>query len=461
MRVDNTQSAETLASAAEVRKSEVLILFTRYPEAGRAKSRLAGFLGADAAANLQRRMTEHVVSRVAPWVASRGRSLEIRFNGGSVEQMRQWLGGRFRYCAQGDGDLGVRLRRAFDDHFAAGADSVVIIGADCPGVDEGVVNQAFSTLARENVVFGPAVDGGYYLIGLTKARPDLFRNIDWGTSRVLRQSVSRCRRAGIVPAWLPPLRDVDHPEDLCVWAQTAANRHMISVIIPTLNEASQIEGTLARVRQETPCEVIIADGGSTDATCALAGNLGIQVVSAPRGRSRQLNAGAKVAQGGILFFLHADSWPPAHYAQLIAECLAGIGVAAGAFSFALREPIRGRRLLEGLVNLRSRWLHWPYGDQGLFVRRELFETLGGFPDLPILEDVEMVRRLHRCGRVVTLASRMTISARRWERLGLWRTLVLNQRILVGYLRGVPPQRLAGLYAQDKRRDQRPKVPCGR
>jgi rSAM/selenodomain-associated transferase 2/rSAM/selenodomain-associated transferase 1 len=421
-------------------------MFSRYPQAGRTKTRLARLLGPEAAAKLQRRMTEHVVAQIAPWLAKHRARCEIRFEGGTASQMRGWLGGDFSYREQGEGDLGARMQRAFADHFAAGATSVAIIGADCPRLDAAILDEAFGALDQQPVVFGPAHDGGYYLVGLSQPLPELFQDVPWGTGVVLRRSLKKAQRRGLRAALLPVLRDVDRPRDLPEWARAAGGGRTISVIIPTLNEEAEIGETLSTVFRGSPDEVIVADGGSTDGTCALARGFGAKVVSVARGRARQLNAGAGHARGEVLLFLHADTWVPAGYARLMTQCLDQRGVAGGAFSFALREAFAGRRLIETLVNLRCRWLHSPFGDQGLFLRRELFETLGGFPDWPILEDAEMVRRLRQSGRVVTLSPGVSTSGRRWQRVGVWRTLLMNQIIMAGFFCRVSPEHLARLYS---------------
>jgi hypothetical protein len=219
----------------------------------------------------------------------------------------------------------------------------------------------------------------------------------------------------------------------------------ISIIIPALNEAEMISRTLASAAGASDPELIVVDGGSGDGTAEIARSCGATVVSSPPGRGRQMNAGARAAQGECLLFLHADTRLPPGYQQEVRRVLELPGVAAGAFALAIDGAGRGLRLVERAANLRSRLLQLPYGDQGLFLRTELFRSLGGFPALPLMEDVEMARRLRRRGRIVTSPLAALTSARRWESLGVVRATLLNQFFLLASLLGTPPRRLASWY----------------
>ncbi len=226
---------------------------------------------------------------------------------------------------------------------------------------------------------------------------------------------------------------------------TASEETSLSVIIPTLNEAAHIAGTLEGLRGETGVEVIVVDAASPDGTASRAVAAEARVILASPGRAHQMNAGAREAVGEMLFFLHGDTRAPQGYAGLIREALQRPGVAAGAFSLAIRGEGRGLRLVEALANARSRRLQLPYGDQGLFLQRRTFEAAGGFPEIPIMEDYALIRRLGRQGRIVTLPPAVTTSGRRWRRLGVWRTTGVNQMMVLGYGLGLPPGRLARWY----------------
>ncbi|MBW4479702.1 MAG: TIGR04282 family arsenosugar biosynthesis glycosyltransferase [Tolypothrix brevis GSE-NOS-MK-07-07A] len=196
-----------------------LIIFTRYPEPGKTKTRLIPALGSVGAANLQREMTEYTLSHVKELQASTAISLEIRFAGGSLQLMQDWLGSDLVYHLQGEGDLGSRMIRSLLNSFQKNAEYVVIIGTDCPGVNPQILTTAFEQLQVFDLVLGPAVDGGYYLIGLQQPFPELLTNIDWGTSQVLSQTVEIAQKLNLSLAYLPILADVDRPEDLPIWEQ--------------------------------------------------------------------------------------------------------------------------------------------------------------------------------------------------------------------------------------------------
>lgn len=191
-----------------------LILFTRYPEPGRTKTRLIPALGAQGAATLQRRMSELLVARMAEFVADFPANLEIRYADGNQQAMEAWFSSDIPCLDQGEGDLGERLHRAFAQTFAQGAQKVVVIGADCPRLTPALFAQAFAALEQEDLVLGPAMDGGYYLVGLNRLVPDLFAEIPWGSGEVLTATLKQAQALHLSTHLLEPLADVDRPEDL-------------------------------------------------------------------------------------------------------------------------------------------------------------------------------------------------------------------------------------------------------
>jgi rSAM/selenodomain-associated transferase 2 len=225
---------------------------------------------------------------------------------------------------------------------------------------------------------------------------------------------------------------------------------MISAIVPTLDEASQLEPCLAALRREPEIgELLVVDGGSRDATRTIAASLGnapgppaIRVLEAERGRARQLDAGARAAHGTILWFVHADARVTRGSGDAIVTALQDPSVALGAFRFALDHQTAALRLVVALTRWRGRWLRTPYGDQGLFLRRADYLAWGGFPDQPILEDLALVRTARRHGRIEILSLPLIASARRWRTHGVLRVAAQHQAILWLERLGIAPSRLA-------------------
>jgi rSAM/selenodomain-associated transferase 2 len=219
----------------------------------------------------------------------------------------------------------------------------------------------------------------------------------------------------------------------------------LSLVVPTLNEAPGIVATLAHLQylRGLGHELVVADGGSIDGTPSLAAPLADRVIGAPRGRARQMNAGAAVAGGDALLFLHADSRLPADALPRIESALAAH--AWGRFDVRIDGRPRLLCLVAALMNLRSRLTGIATGDQGMFVTRAAFAAAGGYPDQPLMEDIELSRRLKRLGPPACVRSRITTSGRRWEQHGLWPTILLMWRLRFDYWRGVPAERLAARY----------------
>ncbi len=437
-----------------------LIIFTRYPKTGTTKTRLIPLLGAEGAANLQRKMTEHTLKQVKTVSTSDEIAVEIRYDGGNEELMKRWLGFNYEYTSQGSGDLGCRMQRAFEDAFKAGAASAVIIGTDIPDLTGADVQKAFDALEQKKMVLGPAKDGGYYLIGVQKTSllygiEDLFIEMNWGKGDVFNKTLNAARGLGLEVLTLDQLNDVDRPEDISIWERSQVLRHcdatpeQISVIIPAFNEADNIAETLSSIGHRNNIEVIVVDGGSHDDTVFISKTLGAKIIKGLIPRSRQMNQGADEASGDILLFLHADTRLPENFDRYILGALKKPGIAGGAFELCIDSPVPALRLIERIANWRSRYLKTPYGDQAIFVLSRTFHQIGGFPELPIMEDFEMIRRLRKKGEVVTLPEPVITSPRRWLSHGILKTTLINQLIVVSYFMGISPVILARLYSRGK------------
>jgi hypothetical protein len=272
---------------------------------------------------------------------------------------------------------------------------------------------------------------------------------------VLKQTLAVAEKLGLSHLLLDALDDVDRPADLHLWqrwVQTALHplsQTNISIIIPVLNESDTIATTLSKLTNRTEVEVIVVDGGSCDNTIDIARSSGAKVLTTTPSKARQMNVGASAATGEILLFLHADTKLPENFDKTILGHINQKGVAAGAFQLYIDSDASGLRFIERVANWRSRHLQAPYGDQGIFVTKSLFHEIGGYPDIPIMEDFELILRLRRKGKIVIVNESLKTSPRRWLNMGIFKTWLINQMIIISYYLGVSPERLARWYRREK------------
>lgn len=434
-----------------------ICVFAKPPVAGRVKTRLIPRLGSSGAAELAAAFLEDTCASVSalPWAKTVLASTEVGLSERFLGPAEIWL--------QGDGDLGARLsnifQRALRDHIFA-----IAVGADSPGLPAKFLEQAREALTRVDAVIGPCKDGGFYLLGLRTCRQDLLSGISWSAATTCEETIGKLQAAGLTVHVLPSWFDVDTAEDLEKLDSLLSANHIqaprtkdflathdvareapqpfaCSVIIPTLNEREHLPQTLAALEnQDGIHEVIVADGGSTDGTREwLTARNFARMVDAPNGKGNQLNAGAHAASGNVLLFLHADCQLPPDGGRRIASALQSNSVAGGCFEvrFTADRPLSLKVVAAG-INFRTRLSRAATGDQGIFVRRQVFEKNGGCPDWPLFEDVELVRRIKKAGRFAVLRSRLLVSPRRHLTRGVFRTVLLIYGLRVAFWLGVSP-----------------------
>ena len=235
-------------------------------------------------------------------------------------------------------------------------------------------------------------------------------------------------------------------------AAATASGSALTIIVPVLNEGGTLARWLRSLGRMCPdAQLVLVDGGSTDDTAAVArtsladrGHSCDRVISSPRGRARQMNAGAAVATGDVLLFLHADTRLPTGAPRSIGHAVAA-GAGWGRFDVRIDSPRRSLRMVSWMMNERSHRTGVATGDQAIFVRRDLFERTGGYPDLPLMEDIALSKLLRRRGRPARIRSRVVTSPRRWESNGTWRTIALMWRLRLEYVLGADPEVLALRY----------------
>jgi len=224
-------------------------------------------------------------------------------------------------------------------------------------------------------------------------------------------------------------------------------QYNISIIIPVLNEAAIIQSTLLELQKNQGIEIIVVDGGSQDNTTNIVQETEAKLITAAGGKAAQMNQGAQIAQSELLLFLHGDTFLPQNFIHMVNDTLKQPKVVAGAFELAISGNEKSLRWVELMVKLRSHLFRLPYGDQGIFVRKNLFEQIGGYRNLPIMEDFDLIQRLKQHGVIAIASGHVVTSSRRWQKLGVWQTTVINQLVIAGYYLGISPTKLRNLYCR--------------
>lgn len=447
----------------DTNNSSVLVVFCKRPKAGVGKQRIAAQLGESAALEVSSLLLDAALEDAAAWP---GRVVIAPADAADAAWAGSLLPGAEVVPQEGT-NLGDRINHVDAAVRETGGETVLVIGSDAPGLNAAVVEAARHALDTHDVVLVPATDGGVILLGCRTPWPRL-GNLPWETDRLGAALERRCREAGLSVALLEPGHDIDYWEDLLTArgslvaderpARTALTewidrRSAISIVVPVRDDTAALRELLTRVtpRLQSHDEVIVVDARQSADCRSACEHFGAIYQSQAGHRGERLNAGARVARNPILWFLHADAEPHPAATDKIRRTVAWAGkrhTVGGFFRFRFSGPRTWvKRLLEAAINFRTR-TGTPYGDQGLFMSSEAFQAAGGFASTPLFEEVELVKRLRRAGRMRRLSVPIGVSPRRWEQDGWLRRTVHNRLLALGYALGVQPGRLAHLYRRE-------------
>lgn len=421
----------------------------RYPELGKVKRRLAEGVGEEEALRIYTMLLRRNLGVVKDFLSLKGGVVAFLCHEPpeALKDLKENYPGPWTFIPQRNGELGERMEGAFSDLFAMGYGEVVLVGSDIADLDPSDLVGAFKALSSGKVPIGPAHDGGFYLLGLQRAFPEVFSLGNWSQGDVLQRVLKALSGSEVL--LLNKRHDVDTALDLHLVSRGMFHDN-VSVIIPFLEGG--LDEALSLFRRIRPFmwpndEVVLAEGTKK----ALIGTQeeelgpGLRLVKSSRGRGIQLNAGASASRGDILWFLHSDSDPPADFGYLLRKLDGGSRYSFGCFRLGFRGETPMMRLVSMWANARTALLKIPYGDQGIFCRREMLHCVGGFARRLIMEDVDLARSLKKSGRLLFLRERLFTSPNRYLKGGVLRTALKNQLTISMYLAGISEERIYRHY----------------
>ena len=458
-----------MTEANKEQEKRALIVFSREPEAGKTKTRMMPFLTAEQCAEL------HSCLLLDLGLEMRGSDFDVFVCYTSDRNETPVLSDCFSYAVdffpQEGADLGDRMHNAIAEVLGRGYAKTVLIGTDIPGMTSSAIEEAFAALDETDVVLGPTVDGGYCLVGMKRADKRVFEVKGYGGSSALENTLAAIEAAGLEARLLGEFADLDTPEDLREYrrslqddprgaakatARFSRKARKISIIIPVYNE----ESTIVEMQKQLPkgradVEVIFVNGESTDRTASLIEDC-FRVIEAPKGRAVQMNVGARESTGDILFFLHCDSVLPEDFAEEIFALMETADYGCFGVRFESRHPFMISNTI--ISNHRAYKRGIPFGDQGVFIDRNLFFEMGAFPEEKFLEDYSFALKMKERGlKPAKTSGRITTSARRYGK-GTWSIMKTEYKmwdIRRRYRRGESIESLAAEYRDDRPRAELP------
>ena len=430
---------------------EAIIIFTRIPIPNKTKTRLMPCYTGLECAKLHACFLKDILMECE----KAEKDIYIFYeDSGTLSVLENIIGNQFPFFAQEGADLGTRMHNAIEKILSQDYKNYVLIGTDIPELKSKTLEDAFLKLKESDVVLGPTYDGGYYLIGGNQSIPEAFDDIEYGNETVIQSTTDHLIKSGYKVILLDKICDVDTPNDVLqlrtrdlqnFTGHYLKNNPKISVIIPIYNESSTIHKLLDEIKKLQDCEIIFVDGGSTDDTLEIIGNNHI-IISSQKGRANQMNAGALASNGNVLFFLHCDSELPPNPIDEIKNVIRTYRW--GCFGIAFHSYSIELLVCRFVSNHRIKDRKVVFGDQGIFIQRDLFFEIGMFPSLPIMEDYQLSLTLKaRKEKIGLTKHRIYTSPRRFEGDFINRLQIMwkMNRLRSMYRKGIDINKIAKLY----------------
>lgn len=382
----------------KTKMKNAVIIFTRIPVPGKTKTRMMPYLTGRACASLHTCFLKDICRECE----KTGYDIFVYYAPeGEKSTLVSILGADKTYRKQEGEGLGERMLSALREVLAEGYDACLLTGTDVPELDAEILTTAVSKLRTKDIVFGPTIDGGYYLVGMKKSHAEAFTGQTYGHGSVLQNTVSHLREKGLSVGYVRTLQDMDEPADLRDYrgrmkknaglrvkatGQYLMRNVKISIIIPVYNEEKTVGHMMGQLSPlKSRCEIIFVDGQSSDRTRAIVGD-GYKVIESPKGRAVQMNAGAAESTGDVLLFLHCDSELPSRPLEEIRYVMRKYR--AGCFGIGFHSMNFFMFTCRLISNIRAFAGRIMFGDQGIFIERELFFEMGGFPEITLMEDYQ-------------------------------------------------------------------------
>lgn len=433
-------------------RKKAILIFMKYPEPGRVKTRLSKSIGREQACNIYQKLVRRTLGMVSDFRHANSETdlFLFYYPSESEAQLRKAYPGPWMFTPQISGHLGEKMANAFNHIFTKGYGQAVLIGTDIVDIMTSDIADAFHALNENQAVLGPAQDGGFYLIGLSSINNEIFNFPSWSTPSVFERTFNCFNASAHRVRTLDRRHDIDEKKDLIYLNRNPLFQDQISIIIPYLSGTKQLAHLVDCLEAQLwpGDEIVLVKGNGSSGWGTKNISPHTRLIFAPKGRGNQLNHGAKAAQCNILWFLHIDSAPPHNFGYHIRKLTFTQDTVMGCFELRFRPSSIYLNLISKWSALRTKRFKLPYGDQGFFCTRGIFDKAGGFKKQFLMEDVDFVRNCKKMGKLLILPQPIHSSPQRYLRKGVLRASLQNHFLILLYFVGVSDERLYKFYYKE-------------